>query len=135
MHWSEFWDVVWYTIFLVVTIAYIVVLVQVVIDIFRDKTLKVWQKVLWLLFLVLIPWLAAFIYILARGRGMTERQEAHKAAHTTVVRTSSPADQIATAQQLHQTGAVNDQEFAQLKAKAMQDLQQLQTQAPQGPAA
>ena len=50
------------------------VLFQIIGDLFRDKDLSGWWKALWIIFLIIFPFLAALIYLIARGRGMAERQ-------------------------------------------------------------
>ena len=62
-----------------VIIACIWIFITVFIDIFRDSTLNGWGKALWVIFLVFVPFLAAFIYLIARGRGMAERNAARAA--------------------------------------------------------
>jgi hypothetical protein len=55
-------------------IAYLIILFHVVVDLFRDPELAGGYKVLWLIGLVLLPFLTALGYVLARGKGMAERQ-------------------------------------------------------------
>jgi heme/copper-type cytochrome/quinol oxidase subunit 2 len=84
------------------------------------------SKVLWLIGLIFLPVLTALIYILARGRGMADRQraavrgaKADTDAYIREVAAKSPADQIADAKKLLDAGTINGDEFARLKAKAM----------------
>ena len=53
---------------------YLMVLFQIIGDLFRDRELSGWWKALWVIFLIIFPFLAAVIYLIARGRGMAERQ-------------------------------------------------------------
>ena len=53
---------------------YLMVLFQIIGDLFRDKDLSGWWKALWVIFLIIFPFLATVIYLIARGRGMAERQ-------------------------------------------------------------
>lgn len=64
-------DVFWLMIWAFVFIAYLMVLFQVVADIFADKSLNGWAKAVWVLALVLVPRLTALIYLIVRGKGMT----------------------------------------------------------------
>jgi hypothetical protein len=102
----------------------------VIVDIFRDHSLNGWAKALWVLFLVFVPFLAAFIYLIARGRGMAERNAARvaesQAASADYIRSvagssaSSSAAEIEKGKQLLDSGAITPAEFDALKAKALQ---------------
>ena len=76
--------------------------------------------------LILVPVFAAFIYVIARGQGMAERQRAAQErvtsdtdAYIRRVAGKSPAEQIADAKALLDAGAINQDEFGKLKAKAL----------------
>ncbi len=123
---SNFWDIMWLIVSTFVFVAYLFVLFQVVIDLFRDSELGGFAKAIWLIGLVLLPLLTAIIYVIARGRGMAERQRAAvqraKSDTETYIREvagKSPADQIAAAKALLEAGTINQEEFAKLKAKAL----------------
>ena len=73
---GSFWDFLVWLFWFYVIIACIWIFITVFIDIFRDSTLNGWGKALWVIFLVFVPFLAAFIYLIARGRGMAERNAA-----------------------------------------------------------
>ena len=64
------WMMVWFFLFLF----YLVILFQIIGDLFRDRELSGWWKALWVIALVVAPYLSAFVYLIARGRGMAERQ-------------------------------------------------------------
>ena len=124
----DFWDFFWLLIWSFVFIAYLMVLFQILSDLFRDHTLNGWWKALWIIALVIFPFLTALIYVIARGKGMTERQiaaaNAAKAQADSYIRTvatggQSPSDQIATAKSLLDAGTITPEEFASLKAKAL----------------
>jgi hypothetical protein len=107
-------------------IAYLIVLFQVVVDLFRDSEMGGGSKVLWIIGLIFLPVLTALIYILARGSGMAERQRAvvrnaksDTEAYIREVAGKSPADQIAEAKKLLDAGTINADEYARLKAKAL----------------
>ena len=76
---GSFWDFLVWLFWFYVIIACIWIFITVFIDIFRDSTLNGWGKALWVIFLVFVPFLAAFIYLIARGRGMAERNAAKAA--------------------------------------------------------
>ncbi len=123
---TNFWDILYLIISAFFFVAYLIVLFHVVIDLFRDAELGGVSKVVWLLGLIFLPLLTALIYILARGRGMAERQrtamqraKSDTDAYIREVAGKSPADQIADAKALLDAGVINQEEFARLKAKAL----------------
>ena len=123
---SNFWDILWLIFSTFVFIAYILILFQIVVDLFRDHELGGGFKALWIIGLIFVPLLTALIYIVARGRGMAERQRAalqraksDTEAYIKGVAGKSPADQIADAKALLDAGTINADEFARLKAKAL----------------
>jgi hypothetical protein len=123
---SNFWDTVLLMVSTFFFIAYLIVLFQVVVDLFRDSEMGGGSKVIWLIGLIFLPVLTALIYILARGRGMAGRQraamrsaKADTDAYIREVAAKSPADQIADAKKLLDAGTISSEEFARLKAKAL----------------
>ena len=68
---SFFWLLVWAFVFA----CYLIVLFQIVSDLFRDRDLSGWWKAIWIVFLIIAPFLSALIYVIARGRGMAERHQ------------------------------------------------------------
>jgi UPF0716 family protein affecting phage T7 exclusion len=125
---DSFWDFFWLLVWTFFFVMYLMVLFQIIGDLFRDRELSGWWKALWIIFLIIFPFLAAIVYLIARGRGMAERQagEMRKAQVATdeyiksvASQGSSPADQIASAKSLLDSGAITQQEFEQLKAKAL----------------
>ena len=122
-----FWSMLWfYFLFL-----WIMVLFHILGDLFRDHTLSAVTKTLWVLFLVFLPFLAALVYLLTRGKGMAERAAARqqqaqeqfdsyvRTVATTGDATATPADQIARAKQLLDADTIDRAEFDRLKAKAL----------------
>ena len=123
---SNFWDVVWLMVSTFFFVAYLFILFQVVVDLFRDTELAGGYKVLWMIGLVFVPVLTAAVYIIARGNGMAERQRATvertKSATDAYIREvagKSPADHIADAKALLDAGTITQDEFARLKSKAL----------------
>lgn len=122
----DFWDFLWLMIWSFLFISYLFVLFNIIGDVFRDATLGGLGKALWVIFLIFAPLLASLIYLIARGRGMTERQvaaaQAQKAATDRYIQTvaaAGPADQIASAKALLDAGTITQAEFEALKAKAL----------------
>ncbi|MGY4644835.1 hypothetical protein [Cellulomonas sp. URHB0016] len=120
--WSWFWLLVWWFVFFM----YLIILFQICGDLFRDKTTGGFAKALWVIGLILMPFLIALIYIIAKGRGMAERQTAQmvesKRATDEYIRqtaSSSPATAISEAKNLLDAGVIDQNEFAALKAKAL----------------
>ncbi|WP_141013983.1 SHOCT domain-containing protein [Nocardioides sambongensis] len=125
---DSFWDFFWFTISFFLLMAYLVVLFQIVGDLFRDHATSGWKKAVWVFFLIVLPLLTALIYLIARGKGMTERTiasaQAAQADAESYIRTvsagaGSPADEIARAKSLLDAGAIDQAEFDALKAKAL----------------
>lgn len=99
-------------------------------DLFRSKDLGGGAKTLWVVFIIVAPFLGMFVYLIARGHGMNDRtmqaqQEMQKRQAEYIKSVaggsagSSTADQIASAKGLLDSGAITQQEFDQLKAKAL----------------
>ena len=123
---SNFWDLVWLMLTTFVFIAYLMVMFQIVVDLFRDSELGGGSKVLWIIGLVALPFLTAIVYIVARGKGMATRQAAsirraqtETEAYIRDVAGKSPAAQIAEAKALLDAGTISAAEFDKLKAKAL----------------
>ena len=96
-------------------------------DLFRRHDIGGWGKAGWTLFVIILPFLGVFIYLIAEGKSMGERNvkqaQAAQADMDTYVRSvassSNPSEQIAKAKELLDSGAINQAEFDQLKAKAL----------------
>jgi len=123
---SNFWDFVWLIMSTFVFVAYLMILFQLVADLFRDNELGGGSKALWLICLVFVPMLTALVYLLFRGKGMAERQraamqrtKADTDAYIREVVGKSPVEQIADAKVLLDAGTISQDEFAKLKAKAL----------------
>lgn len=123
---SNFWDFVWLIFSAFLFIAYLFVMFQIVVDLFRDDKLGGFAKAVWIVGLIFLPVLTALIYIIARGGGMAERQvvavqraKSDTDAYIRHVAGKSPAEQIADAKALLDAGTITDDEYAKLKAKAL----------------
>ncbi len=123
----NFLETLWSIIIFFLFLSYLILLFQIVADLFRDSKLSGWMKVLWIIGLVVLPFLTALVYIIVRGQGMTERSiaqinQAQKETEEYVRRvahTQSPAEQIAAAKALLDAETITEDEYAQLKAKAL----------------
>jgi hypothetical protein len=123
----SFWDFIWLLFWGYVFVAYLMVMFQIITDLFRDHDLSGWAKALWFIGLIIFPILTALIYLIARGKQMAERQmqRAQQAQGETeqyiqtVAAKANPADQIASAKALLDAGTITQPEFEQMKAKAL----------------
>ena len=107
-------------------VIWIWLLITVFIDIFRDKNLNGFAKAIWVLFVVVVPFLGVLIYLIARGDSMHERQAAQVSqqieAQNQYIRSVSgggSADELEKLAKLHRDGVLTDEEFAAQKAKAL----------------
>ena len=123
---SNFWDMILLMISTFVFVAYLLIMFQIVVDLFRDTELGGGSKVLWIIGLIFVPMVTAIIYIIARGKGMAARQQASvqkaKSDTETYIKSvagKSPAADIAEAKALLDSGAISQDEFTKLKAKAL----------------
>ncbi len=119
-----FWSLVWFTLFVI----WIWLLFTIFGDIFRSEDLSGWGKALWSIFVIVLPYLGVFVYLIARGHKMQEhalaRAQAQDAAMRDYVRNvtgsnGSPAEELARLAELRDQGAISDAEFQQLKAKVI----------------
>jgi hypothetical protein len=108
-------------------VVWIWILFVVFADLFRRKDVSGWVKVLWIVFVVLFPYLGVFVYLIAEHKGMSERSaaqaqeaEAQMADYVkSVAGGQSASDQIANAKKLLDEGTINQSEFDQIKARAL----------------
>ena len=115
------WDMVWFFLFFI----WIWILLVVFSDIFRSHDMGGGAKTLWVLFVIIFPYLGVFVYLIARGGKMQERAareaaEQQKAFNQYVQQTAaggSSADQLAQLADLKAKGSISDAEYDQLKAK------------------
>ena len=120
-------DLFWSMLVLFIWIAWFWLFISVVIDIFRSHDLSGWGKGGWAFFVVVVPLLGVFIYLIARGGSMQERsiremqarESASREYIQSVAGSGSTADELDKLQQLRQNGTIDDTEFEQLKAKVL----------------
>ncbi|WP_406065509.1 SHOCT domain-containing protein [Streptomyces sp. NBC_01077] len=127
-----FWTMLWFFLW----IMWLFLLFKVVTDIFRDHSLNGWVKAGWLIFCILLPYLGVLVYVIARGKGMSERDTKQakqseaafqdyirKAAGTqeggTAAGGGSPTDELARLADLKDKGAITPEEFEKAKAKVL----------------
>jgi hypothetical protein len=125
---NDFGEVLLWSFWIFIWIAAIMVWFRCLFDMFGDPTLSGWGKAGWAVVLIFVPWVGALIYLIARGRSMTERQLSRatemQAAQEHYIKQvaggpTSPADQIASAKALLDSGAIDPGEYEALKAKAL----------------
>ena len=125
---NSFWDVLVWSFWIFIWVAAIMIWFRLIFDVFSDRSLSGWGKAGWTILLIFVPWLGALIYLIARGKSMGERQMAamaeaqaqqEKYIKSVAAQSASPAEQIASAKQLFDSGAITQSEFDSLKAKAL----------------
>jgi hypothetical protein len=120
-----FWSMLWFFLFFV----WIWLLITVFADIFRSSDLSGWGKALWILFVVVLPYLGVLVYLIARGGSMQERAMEEMAEREKSYRQyiqeaagssgASAADELAKLGQLRAQGVITEDEFAAQKAKLL----------------
>ena len=123
----SFWDVVWFIFISFAFVAYLMVMFSILTDLFRDRDTSGVVKAIWVVALIFLPLLTSLVYLIVRGRGMTERSmrsaEAMKEQQDAYIRqvaaASTPADQIEKARSMLDAGVISQNEFESLKAKAL----------------
>ncbi len=121
-------DIIWSLFVAFLLVSYLMALFTVIVDLFRDHEMSGLAKALWFIALLFLPLLTLFVYLIARGDGIGRRAaqqaQAQQAQLDSYVQTvtgggPSPADQIARAKELLDSGAISQQEFDTLKSKAL----------------
>ena len=122
-----FMDIFWTMLIFFVWIAWFMLLFRIIIDIFRRHDIGGGMKTVWLIFVILLPFLGVFVYLIAESKGMAdrdmERVQAQQAQLDDYVRSTAgsggAAGEIAQAKGLLDSGAINQGEFDAIKAKAL----------------
>ncbi len=117
------WSMIWFFLFVI----WIWMIIVLFTDIIRSEDLSGWGKALWSLFIIFLPFLGILAYLIVRGGGMAERaaqatQEANEATKAYIrdaAAVSSDADQLAKLADLHNSGKLDDAEYAAAKAKVI----------------
>jgi Short C-terminal domain/Phospholipase_D-nuclease N-terminal len=119
-----FWSILWFFLFFL----WIWLLIIIFTDIFRSRDLSGWGKALWTIFVIILPYLGVFIYLIARGGKMQEHAAQAAAEQEATVRSyvqtvasegKSPAEEVAQLAELRDKGVITEAEFQQAKAKAL----------------
>jgi hypothetical protein len=120
---SVFWSMLWFFLW----IMWFILLFRIVVDIFRDDTLSGWAKAGWLVFVIVLPFLGIFVYVIARGRNMGRREvaqaRAQQEAFDTYVRETarggdggpSSVDELTRLSEIRARGHITDEEFSRAK--------------------
>lgn len=123
---SNVWEILYLVASSFLFFAYLIILFHIVVDLFRDPWLGGGYKALWLIGLLFVPFLTALFYVMVRGKGMGMRQrsaleqaKSDTDAYIREVARTSPAEQIAAAKALLETGTIDQGEFNRLKEKAL----------------
>ena len=125
-----FLNILWTMIIFFAWVAWIWILVTILIDVFRRRDESGWVKALWVIFLIVLPFIGVLVYLIANHDGMADRSaqqaSAQQAQMDDYVRSvagsgggGGAAHEIEKAKQLLDSGAITQQEFDQLKAKAL----------------
>jgi predicted PurR-regulated permease PerM len=122
-----FLDVLWDILIIFAWFIYIWIAITVLIDVFRRHDISGWAKAAWVVFVVIIPWIGVLVYLIVNHSGMQERSikqaRDSQAQFDEYVRQTAgsggAAQEIEKAKQLLDSGAISQQEFEALKAKAL----------------
>ena len=124
--WENFWDIFWWFIYVYAFFAFLFALFVIISDIFRDKQLNGWLKAVWLVFLAFLPFLSVLVYLIARGKGLTERaaerSRQNREATNAYIReaaAASPTEEIAKAKALLDAGTISPDEFEKIKSSVL----------------
>ena len=118
------WSLLWIFLFVV----WIWLIIVLFTDIMRSDDLSGWAKALWALFIIFLPFIGIFAYLIVRGGGMSDRAVKEAQAQDDAMRSyvrsvsnggDSAADQVEKLAKLHAEGKLTDEEFAAAKAKAL----------------
>jgi hypothetical protein len=120
-----FLSMLWFFLFFI----WIWLLIVIFGDIFRSDDLSGWGKALWSLFIIVVPYLGVFVYLIARGHKMQEHQVRQAQAQDAAMRdyvqsvagsqSGGAADEIARLADLRDRGVISEAEFQQAKANAL----------------
>jgi hypothetical protein len=121
-----FLDVFWSMFVFFMFFIWLIILFRVFADIFRRRDIGGGTKTIWIIFVILLPFLGVFVYLIAEGHKMADRDMEHMQAaraqqddYIKSVAGASAADQIAKAKELLDAGAISQVEFDAMKQKAL----------------
>jgi hypothetical protein len=120
-----FWSMLWFFLF----VAWIWILISIFADIFRSDDMGGWAKAFWALFVIVLPWIGVLVYLIARGKSMSERAMRDAANRERATRdyiqsvaasdAPSTADELGKLSDLKVSGVISEEEFEALKAKVL----------------
>jgi hypothetical protein len=118
-----FLSMLWFFLFVI----WFWLIIAIFSDIFRSHDMSGWAKAAWSIFVIVLPFIGIFTYLIARGGKMTEhavqdsqaQDDYFNARVKSAVGSNSEADQLATLSSLHDQGVIDDTEFAKMKAKVV----------------
>ena len=121
------WEVIVSMFWFMLLMIWIWMIISILSDIFRDSDLSGGAKAMWTLFIVLIPWLGALVYIFARGDSMNDRsrkaavrqEESTRAYVRDAAGTKSVADELRGLTELRDAGVITAEEYEAAKAKVL----------------
>ena len=125
---TDFGEVLLWSFWFFIWIAALTIWFRCLFDMFSDHSLSGWAKAGWAIFMIFIPWVGALVYLIARGRSMSDRQAAaiqnQQAAQEQYIKqvagsSDDPVTRISDAKALLDSGAISEAEFNTLKAKAL----------------
>jgi hypothetical protein len=116
-----FWSLIWIFLFVI----WIFLVLRVFADIFRSRDMGAFAKVLWTLFVIVLPYLGVFAYILVRGQKMVgneisarhEQEQQFRSYIRDVVATDGPVTELERLASLRDRGVIDDEEFARMKSR------------------
>ncbi|RKS71038.1 putative oligomerization/nucleic acid binding protein [Actinomadura pelletieri DSM 43383] len=120
---NVFWTMLWFFLW----VLFLMLIFRIIADIFRDDRLSGWGKAGWSIFVIVLPFLGAFVYLIARGRGMGERDlqainkrdEQFRSYVRETAGTPTSADELAKLAQLRDHGDISEAEYQQAKTKVL----------------
>jgi len=120
-------DFMWTLLVIFFMVIYFMIMFRVIIDVFRRDDLNGWGKAGWLILLLFLPLITLLVYTIIQGKGMAQRDMASyqemRSAQDTYIRdvagSADPATQIKQAHDLLQSGAISQEEYDSIKAKAL----------------
>ena len=110
-----FLDVLWTMLIFFLWVSWFMLLFHVIGDVFRRRDIGGGSKTLWLIFLLFVPFLGVFIYLIANNEGIAQRNSEQMAA----VSSSGATAEIERAKALLESGTISQDEFNAIKAKAL----------------
>jgi hypothetical protein len=122
-----FLNILWTMIIFFAWVIWIWIMVLILTDVFRRRDISGWMKALWTVFLIVLPFLGVLVYLIANHEGMTDRAAEQASSQRvqvddyvrSVATSGGPASEIEKAKQLLDSGAITQEEFGAIKAKAL----------------